>query len=425
MRKKHRNKKQGQTAGGGGHFTTPSEFYSSAPTEQPLSGDQRSFSKNRVQKTGRHKVQEGRRKETIDPREKMALLAILRSVIVIILLGIAFFLLHKGIKLYEENVRIERLAAAAPSEPVIRKVFHGEEFDVASQMFEGQFAERIGMWQDANRLVRSADGLLQRNNYDEAIARCLDALHLDPFHKGALERLGELYLSRTSYEEAVNVYIRLLSVDPGQADIQKDLIHALDAYGDSDGVMQMAKWYLEENTYDADVQRYFANALYALGSFEEAADAYERVARDLPHDSQVLEKLSTAYMKIGQYERALPVFERLRESNFREQRYYNLMAVCRAQLGQGSETVQVLARAAHLFGQQVVMGWMQDTQFDVVREDRDFQSFANRIGGEGFRLWLEKMAEAVEAAEQQKAVAPTLGQPNKGTVDPGILQPRK
>lgn len=351
----------------------------------------------------------------MDPREKMALMAILKSVIMILLLVIAFFMLRKGISLYEESIWLEH--ADTEKSPVLQEVAMVEDFNIQDQDAREQFVKRIQKWKDADRLVRSADALLQRNIYDQAIEQCQNALRQDPAHSGALERLGRLYYAKKDYVEAVNSYIRLLSVDPSREDVKKSLIQALDAFGDHEAVQSMAEWYLDENLNDADIQRYLANALYDQGNFAEAAEVYGRVLRDAPKDIQALERQASTYMQIGQYAKALVALNKLRENNYRNQAYYKQIAICNAQLQLSQETVQTLGRAAQLFGEKIVMGWMQDPLLDPVREDRNFQAFTDRIGGEEFRQWLEKMAQNIDAAQSPKPeIGPKLEMPS-GSMD--------
>ncbi|VGO21247.1 tetratricopeptide repeat protein [Pontiella sulfatireligans] len=424
MRKKNREDSSKRVAGGYENLPVNSEFYSGAPTEAPLIEDRSETESRRVRKTGRHQAVAGRRKETIDPREKMALLAILKSAVMILLLVIAFFMLRKGINLYEESIWIDNQTVAETS-PVLREVVMVEDFDIQDQKAREQFAERIELWKEADRLVRVADALLQRNNYDQAIERCQDALRLDPAHMDALERLGELYFAKELYVEAVNAYIRLVSVDPSRGDIQRRLIEALDAYGDHQAVRYMAEWYLEENTSDDEVVRHLANALYAEGEFVEAAEAYGRVMAGGKKDVQALEMQAAAYMQVKEYNQALVPLSSLHDFNYRKQGYYKQLAVCYAQLLDGPETVQTLGRAAQLFGQKIVMGWMQDPLLDPVREDRSFQAFADRIGGEEFRLWLEKMASAIDAADEKQPVAPMLEIKGQNALQQDLLKPKQ
>ncbi|VGO13713.1 hypothetical protein PDESU_02270 [Pontiella desulfatans] len=422
MRKKHQKHSHNQGSGGFEHLAANADFYSGgAPEEQPLYQDRPVSSSREVRKTGRHQAVSGRRKEAIDPREKMALLAILKSAIMILLLIIAFFMLRKGISLYEEKVWMDTHGSEEVS-PVLREVVLVQEFDIENQDAREMFAERVEVWKESERLVRSADGLLLRGNVDQAIARCQDALRLDAAHIGALERLGDLYYKKGLYVEAINSYIRLLSVDPSRKELQERLIKALDAHDDAKAVVFMAKWYLEQNTYNENVQRYMANALFKQEDFSGAAEAYVRALKDAPHDIAAREKLAECYMLLEQYDKALVSLEALRETNYRDPNYYHDIAICNAQLGNSTETVQTLGKAAHLFGQQVVIGWVQDPKLDPVREDRTFQAFADRVGGEEFRKWLEQVAKTMEGKDRED-VAPQLKLPETDMLEQDLLKP--
>lgn len=357
----------------------------------------------------------------MDPREKMALAAILKSVIMILLLLIAFVLLWKGIGLYEESIWMEH-AAEGEASPVLQDAALVEEFDIQNQDDRENFAERVELWRKADRLVQSADDLLKRNIYGLATERCQDALRLDPSHMGALGRLGELYFEQENYVEAVNAYIRLLSVDPSRSEVQKKLIRALDAVGDAAAVMYMAEWYREQNLYDPDIALYLANARYSREEFAEAAEAYGRILRDTPLNIMALERQAAAYMKIEQYDKALVPLETLRENNYREQEYYRQVAICNAQLLQSKEALLALGRAVQLFDSRMAVNWIQDSRFDPIRTDRAFQAFIDRIAGAETRLWLEKMAfeEAKQKGKTQELAIPTLDK-----LDANLLKPRQ
>ena len=411
MRRKKKSKATERVTGGYEHLPVETDFYTGSPSEKPLYQDRPVEESHRVRKTGRHQAVQGRRKETVDPREKMALLAILKTVVMILLLGIAFFMLYKGIKLYEESIWMDNQVAKEAS-PVMKEVAVVEEFNIGGQNANDFFEDRVGVWRDTTRLVRSADSLLKRDNYELAISRCQDALRINPSHTGALERLGELYFEKEMYVESINAYTRLLNVDSSRVDLQEKLIQSLDKYGDAKAVVFMARWYLQENVYDEDVQHYLANALYLQEDFSEAAIAYERAVKDDSKDIRSLERLALCRIYLEDYELALETFEKLRESNYRDQNYYRHIAVCNAQLGKSTETVQTLGKAAHLFGQNIVVGWIQDPRLDPVREDRSFQAFADRVGGEEFRMWLEKVAKTMDG-EERKDITPQLSLPDK------------
>ncbi|RKX40256.1 MAG: hypothetical protein DRP64_12910 [Verrucomicrobia bacterium] len=424
MKKKHKKQRTEGSPGGYTHISSSSEFYSSSPSERPLSDSDAPSDSHSVRETVRHQAAL-RGPEKMDPREKMALMAILKSAVLILSLVIAFFLLWKGINLYEESVWLEH-ADAPEKSPVLLEVELGEGFDIQDQNSREQFAERIEFWKEADRLVRSADALLQHNNQDQAIELCQDALRLDPAHIGALERLARLYYAKGNHVEAINAYIRLLSVDPSRKKIQKRLIAALNAYGDHDAVKYTAEWYLEENAYDVDVQRYLANALYAREDFAAAAEAFGKVLRELPRNVQVLEQQASSFMQVQQYEKALVPLSTLRRHNNKNPVYHKQIAVCQAQLQQGYETVQTLGRAAQVFGVQIILGFIQDPQFDPVREERAFQAFVDRVGGKEFRLGIEDMARRAAASEEERTgIEPQLEMPVSEFQNEELLKPKK
>jgi len=404
MKEKIKKSKLPHNRGGNKPPASPSsDFYSATPTERPLHDDRRSGNTRDVRKTSRHQKVMGKRKEQIDIREQAALVAILRSIIMILLLLVIFFVLWKGTSLYEESriaADLEKASTNLEQTSVMKAIELIEDFDIKNQDARKLFIERIENWKEADRLVRSADALLLRNIYDQAIAQCKDALKVDPSHRGALERLGKLYFAKKDYADAVNIYIRLMSVDPAHKEIQKNLIQALDAYGDDKAVIYMATWYFDQNTYDPDIQRYLANALFDQEKFDEAITAYRRVLRDSPEDLLAMERLATAYMQNKQYEEALDLLESLRKKNYRNPTYYKQIVICNAQLERGKETVDALGRAAQLFGEQIALNLIQNPQLDPVRKDPAFQSFADRVGGEEFRLWLEKMAQGIKVGKQ-------------------------
>ncbi len=428
MRKKHKKSRSSRASSGFDQTSAPSEFYFSRPVEKPLYEDRQTSSSRSVRKTERHQKVANRRKETMDPREKMALMAILKLVIMILLLLIAFFMLWKGIGLYEESRDLANSDTPSELSPIIQAVELVEGFDVENQDLREKLAERIEHWKEADRLVRSADALLNRNLFDHAITQCTDALQVVPSHRGAMERLAQLYYAKKDYSSAINIYIRLMSVDPSNREIQKELIQSLDALGDYKAVKYMVDWYFDQNMYDDDVQRYLANALYAQEKFEEAVEAYTRVLGNTPGDVLAMERQALAQMQLGEYEKALVSLETLRLKNYRNMDYYKQIVICNAQMQQGRETVRGLRRAAQIFGEQVVLGWLQDPQLDPVREDRTFQAFTDRVGGEEFRLWLEKMAQDIKVVgrdmpenDPYRLAMPDPEQKKKE----GLLKPRK
>lgn len=424
MRKKKRNpSSSGSVSSGFGNLPDTTDFYSGGPDEQPLYRGRSHADAAQIRKTDRHQAVGGRPKEAIDLRERMALLSILKALVMVLLLVIAFFMLWKGIKIYEESVWLDSQEELETS-PVLEEMVLPEEYGVEEQAQE-QFAERIVLWKESERLVQFAETLLRRDNYDEAIARCQEALRMNPAHTQALDLLGQLYEGKGAFVKSANAYIRLLSVDPVNDDVQKRLIAVLDQVGDQDAVIHMSKWYLDANVFDVQVQRHLANALYASENFEEAAEAYTRVLREEPANVLALERKAAAYMQLERYSKALTPLKMLRNLNYKKPEYYRHIAICQAQLGQGYETIQILGRASQVFSEKLVMGWMAEPLLDPVRDDRNFRAFADHVGGEGFREWLDQLAKGLEAKDDKAAAGAMISVEKEEKLTAELLQPSK
>ncbi len=419
-----RKKQSGNHKGSSGfdQLATHSDFYTGSPTERPLYSERPESDPNRVRKTARHQAVTGRRKEPVDAREKAALIAILKAAITLVFLCILFFMLWKGIKIYEESVWMENQPAEELA-PVLKEVTLVEDFDISAADAAQTFADRIEMWKKTERLVRSVGDLLLRNNFDQAIERCQQVLSLDPAHIGALKYLGELYFDKGMYVEAINTYIRLLSVDPSRTDFQLALLKSLDAHGDAESTIAVAQWYQDGNVYNEDVQRYMAKAYFTLEKYEEAAGAYERVLKDSPRNVEALENQAVSYMRLEQFDKALPPLEKLVVVKLRDPICYKRIAICNAQLGRGEETVQVMGKSAHLFGADTVAMWIQDPMMDPVRFDRSFQMYADSVVTEEYRKYLERMAQAMESKPKEQ-IGPRLELPDtdKNMIDPELLR---
>lgn len=392
MRKKNHDKRP-QRSAGYDHRATGSDFYNSSHAERPLYQERGGGQSERVNKTARHKAVTGRRKEDPDIRDKMALLGILKSVIIMLFLIIVIFMIYKGAQIYEQKLTMENEPPPEIS-AVMQEFAMGEDFDITNQD-QDAFKQQIATWKYTEQLVNTADALVSRNNYDGAIELCEQVLQLDPLHLGAYGRLGQLYFDKGLHTEAINAYSRALSIDPSQQEFQMALIKVLDTIGDSDAVIAAAQWYQEVNVYDQEVQRAIANSYFREENFEEAATAYARFLKDNPEDAEVLDRLAVSHLQLEQYDEALEVLKELRIINHRDPLCYQRIAICYAQLGKGVETVETLSISAHLFGPNVVAAWMQDPIMSSINDDETYSLFVKRIGGDSFREYLNRIAQVM------------------------------
>ena len=138
----------------------------------------------------------------------------------------------------------------------------------------------------------------------------------------------------------------------------------------------------------------------------------------------MLQSLASSYIYTEQHDKALVVLEQLQTINYRDLDCYKQIVICHAQLGNGPETVKILGKAAHLFGQSTVIDWISDPLLDPVRQDPTFQSFADGVGGKEYRLYLENVAQAIEGAGD-KGIDPHLKLPTQEEVGGAVREPQQ
>jgi tetratricopeptide (TPR) repeat protein len=389
-------------------------YASNQRSEKPLYQDATSSKMaGSMHRTTRH--YSSKRDVVVDERDKSALIFILKLSIVALLLLVLLVVIWKGIGLYEKNMLLEA-KKVMEGDQRLDLVLGTETFDIEAASKSGLFSERVKNWQEVERMVRSADAFILRNLYDQAIVRCTDALKLDPLHSGALSRLAQLHYDLGNYQDAVNVYVKLLSIEPSKVEVQEKLIRSLEAYGDYDGVRQMAEWYLESNRFDPDVQRMLANARFKEEDYEGAIEAYEK-SLQAGEDVEALHKMAAAQMMTLRYSDALASYEKLRRIEYDNPDYHFNVAVCRAQLKLPNETVNALGRAVQVFGTGTVVSWIEDPRLDAVREERAFQIFTDRLAGEEFRIRQEQLARRMSKERQEQVKTPTLRPERQTMID--------
>jgi tetratricopeptide (TPR) repeat protein len=93
---------------------------------------------------------------------------------------------------------------------------HGEAIQVFSKIIETkpQFAEG---WN------RRATVYYLAGQYDKSIADCHEVLKRNPRHFGALSGMGQIYVQREDYENALRWYRRALEVNPNMLGVEMNI----------------------------------------------------------------------------------------------------------------------------------------------------------------------------------------------------------
>lgn len=396
------------------------DFYGSKPDDYTLFEAHSRKKPTDTLRTGRHlPSQMNKENPNQDIRDKMALIALVKVGVLIVFLGLTAFFVKQIIGIYQQRMFLE-YSLKAKADPVLQPLKVGAALSSEEVSSAESFVERIDIWRGAQRYYLTAKNLMMRTMNVEAIDQCKEALRLLPTHAASLQLMGDLYFEQEKYVEAANAYIRLLSIDPTSGKYQKNLIRTLDAHGNTVAVTDMAEWYLEGNLNDLEIQRYMANALFAQDRHEEAEKAYAKILIQDPDLVQVKQRRAVSLLQLERYEEALVLFESLKKEDYYNPGYHRQVIICNAQLNRPSAVVDQLARSAQLFGQDEVLKWIESPKLDVIRDDSTFQAFTERVGGEDFRKWLQKMAKDITSGKDK--FQPELKVPNQQMVAPDLLQ---
>ena len=376
-----------------------SDFYVTLPGEEPLYNNRHRAAPSDLRTTARHRSATGKRKETAELRDKMALLAILKVSVLLVFLIIFFFILRKGVSLLEEKRLADDSVMNSSMLESDKQAGVSSAVGTATDLSE---EELVLACETAERLLGDAISLERYDNIDEAIEKCQEALVLNPSHLRVLERLGMLYYSQGMYEESAHIYRQLIQSDPRQGKFQLALLKSLEVLGKSKEIVLVAEMYQEYNLeYNAEVQGYIASAYVQEAKFEEALSAYERLLKGAPQDAGLLKVYCGILMELGRYEDALGHLEKLRGLSHNDPDCNRSIVICNAQLEKAHEAVEMLALSGQLFDVETIVSWLEDPLLDPIRQDREFQKHVDRIAGEDYRKLLDRMAQDLRRAESR------------------------
>jgi len=183
-------------------------------------------------------------------RDLSALIYILRLLIICILILAGFFLLIKGVALYEERMSLEKKSQTLPVVMMETRIPTTQlDLDNTSLFFEKQCNE----WQQEVQETRSIKELLKRDNYELALDKCNQMLIKNPANEVVLKLITDIYIGMGRYVEAINSTIRLLNIDNSNDHLKVKLIQSVFAHDDHVAVLQLTDWYYRNANFNPDV----------------------------------------------------------------------------------------------------------------------------------------------------------------------------
>lgn len=377
-------------------------FYSQHVGPAPLDEYSDGRGVRQTHRTSRHSP--ARRRETNNRTSdwKLAVL-LLRAVLVVVLLVGGFFALKLALDLIAEPSDKEKQrweaagAVMEQSSAPAAAISAGTPAGPALVFDSARIEQRLGQWELAARLFRSAEALALRGVDEDAIQRLGQALRIVPDNQEAQKLLADIYMRRGRYAEAIPVYIRLLDQNSQQPDLKMNLLKALQESGQTAAGLVLADRILLDQPNNVIVLSLAAAGQIKLGNQEAALALFKRILENEDKNRAAMEGCGKIYFDRNDYQAAVPYYLALTKLDSKPA-YYQMLARCYAQQNEAGKSVIFMGQAASLFGGETVSSWFRDPLFDPVRETAEFRSFADRIIGiEG-----RKAIEAISKRETDK-----------------------
>jgi tetratricopeptide (TPR) repeat protein len=394
--------------------------YSKHTGEVPLDEYFDASNARHIQHTSRHSP--ARRRENDNRASRWAISMLLfRGVLIVLLLTVGFVVLKLVLNRMEEPSERQKQqweAKASRMEVSSTKVSAVSPAGVGPEGIK----QRLDLWEQARRHLRSADALNRQGIDDDAIQRLDQALRVMPESQVAQQMLVDIYLRKGRYAEAVPVCIRLLDQDSDKPELQMKLLQALQASGQTEAGLVLAQRMLEDRPNDLNILSIAAAGQVGLGDTDAALGLFGRMLNNDTKNKEALKNCGEIYFKRGAYQQAVPYYLDLVRLDSKPE-YYQMLARCYAQQNEAGKAIIFMGQASSLFGSSAVAPWLKETVFDPVRETVEFRSFADRIIGIETRTAIE----AINKREAEKTRPSSLGEgltlPNKG--DLNAITPRK
>ena len=312
-------------------------------------------------------------------RDLSALIYILRLLIICILILAGFFLLIKGVALYEERMSLEKKSQTLPVVMMETRIPTTQlDLDNTSLFFEKQCNE----WQQEVQETRSIKELLKRDNYELALDKCNQMLIKNPANEVVLKLITDIYIGMGRYVEAINSTIRLLNIDNSNDHLKVKLIQSVFAHDDHVAVLQLTDWYYRNANFNPDVHLLLLDSQIELGKYEEAVITADRLLNSDVDVLHIYNQKIIALTNLEKYKEALDIYDNVYEQRYRDPSFYREYAICFVKLDDIKKSVEVLGKAVNIFGREVVLSWLAAPEYDVQRDDIFFNTFVVRVGGQ-------------------------------------------
>ena len=168
----------------------------------------------------------------------------------------------------------------------------------------------------------------QAKNYDAALKDAQVAAQLDPNNVTYARALGDIYLMKESYRDAVTYYKKVSDLDQNNSDVPYFLAVSYHKLNDTQNQGIAALEALKRKTkYVGESNFYVADALYKQKKIDEAAEFYQRSIELKPDmDRLSYEVLADIHRRRNEFDKAIDVTRKGLKQFPRDANFYTSLA---------------------------------------------------------------------------------------------------
>ena len=223
-----------------------------------------------------------------------------------------------------------------------------------------------------------AEQAAETRKFAEAAEYYENALEILPGLEGIKVPLGITYFKLDQYDKA----LKLLEGAP-DTDLTFDVLNNLGAACIDAKAFDKGEQYLKRSL---ELKPAYAEALKNLAILykeqdreEEASATYEQYLDQRPRDTDTRHNFALYLTKIGNWELAGEQLRSLSEEVTDVANLYFLLARVENKLGNPDAAVEALQRGVQLTDPKLAMAWMSEEEFDMLRNEEEFQSLMKYV----------------------------------------------
>jgi tetratricopeptide (TPR) repeat protein len=149
---------------------------------------------------------------------------------------------------------------------------------------------------------------LEMKNYDAVLDDAIKVLQSEPSDLSLNQTVGELYLGKNSYNEAIPVFQKILQLDPNNAEAYYYLALAYHKLGDYKNQQINALEAIKRNTkFTGESYFIIGDAAQKSKNYNEAIEAYRKTLSAKPDNYQVYQKLPDIFRVQNRFAEAIEV----------------------------------------------------------------------------------------------------------------------